>query len=158
MRFEEDLEIVIAAPVEVVWEAFQDFSSWPRWSTYLKEVKRHGEGWMFRARGMPPVDLVWTARAVEREAPRYVRFASIEGAEHDLVVEGSVWFEPTENGSRVRLHFEGQPHFKSPLMNRAADIYASMFGEPHKLLKVTLEEFKREVEARASSKATSSLA
>jgi uncharacterized membrane protein len=152
MRFEEDLEIVIAAPVEAVWTAFQDFSNWPRWSTYLKEVKRHGDGWMFRARGMPPVDLVWTARAIEREAPHFVRFASIEGAEHDLVVEGSVQLEPTDNGTRVKLHFEGQPHFKSPLMNRAADIYAAMFGEPHKLLKVTLEEFKREFEARSQSK------
>lgn len=157
MRFEEDLEMFIAAPVEAVWTAFQDFSNWSQWSTYLKEVKRHGEGWMFRARGMPPVDLIWTAWAVEREAPRYVRFASLEGAEHDLVVQGSVWLEPEEEGTRLKLHFEGQPHFKSGLMNRAAELYAGMFGEPSKLLKVTLEEFKREAESRSRGEEAPSL-
>ena len=149
MRFQEDLEVFIRAPQQVVWEVFQDFPNWPHWATYLKEVRREGEGWMFRARGMPPVDLIWTARSVEREAPRYVRFASLEGTPHDLVVQGTVWLEPEEEGTRLKLHFEGQPHFKSGLMNRAAELYAGMFGEPSKLLKVTLEEFKREAEARS---------
>jgi uncharacterized membrane protein len=147
MRVSENLELIILAPIEQVWEAFQDFTSWPKWSTYLKRVERVDDGWRFVARGMPPIDLIWVARAVRRDPPVYVEFESVPGAEHDLEVKGRVELEDEEGKTHLRMHFEGQPHFKRPWMNGLADVYTGLFGEPNKLLKVTMEEFKQAVEA-----------
>jgi uncharacterized membrane protein len=149
MRLQEDLEIFVRAPIRLVWDTLNDFESWPRWSTYIKGVRKEPTGYRFVARGMPPVDLVWVAQGVKREEPHYLEFASVPGAQHDLNVSGWVKLEETPKGTQLDLHFEGMVDFSSPLLERVADVYATLFGEPHKLLKVTLEEFKREVERKA---------
>jgi uncharacterized membrane protein len=146
MRVSENVELVIEARIELVWEAFQDFMSWPQWSTYLKKVERVQDGWRFVARGMPPIDLIWVARAVLRDPPTYLEFESVDGAEHDLKVKGRVELEEEGDNTHLRMHFEGQPDFKRPWLNGIADVYAGLFGEPNKLLKVTMEEFKQAVE------------
>ncbi len=145
----EEFEAVIRAPVETVWEALTDFAAWPSWSTYIQSVDRAERGWRFVARGMPPVNLVWVAESTRREPPHYLEWRSVEGAQHDIDTTGWVRLEPTPEGTRLTVHFEGRPHFASRLVDRAAEVYAMLFGEPHKLLKVTLEEFKAHVEQQA---------
>lgn len=151
MKLQEELEIFVQAPIQLVWDHLVDFESWPRWSTYLKEVRKEAAGYRFVARGMPPVDLVWVAQGTRREEPHYLEFASVPGAQHDLNVAGWVRLEETPNGTQLDLHFDATVDFASPLLNRIADVYATLFGEPSKLLKVTMEEFKREVERAASA-------
>lgn len=146
MWFREELEAVIRAPRETVWAAFQDFPSWPKWSSLLKEVSRLEGGYKFRARAQPPVDLVWVAEAVRREPPEYLEFASIPGVPHNLEVKGNVRLTQEDGFTRMLLVFEGRPHYESKLLDRAADWYASTFGEPNKVIKLTFEQFKDYVE------------
>ncbi|MCS7067467.1 MAG: SRPBCC family protein [Meiothermus sp.] len=147
MRFREELVLNIQAPREVVWAAFQDFSSWPTWARAIKEVSRVGSGWRFKARGQPPVDLVWVAEATERRPPEYLAFRSVPGVPHNLEISGWVRLDEAPDGStHLELLFEGHPHYSSPLLDRAADWYAAVFGEPNKLLKVTFEQFKAHLE------------
>lgn len=156
MWFKEELETVIRAPKEAVWVAFQDFASWPKWSSYLKEVSRFEGGWKFRARAQPPVDLVWVAEAVRREPPNYLEFASVPGVPHNLEVKGSLRITPDDGFTRVHVVFEGRPHYDSRLLDRAADWYASTFGEPNKVIKLTFEQFKTYVEGQVAQPTPSS--
>lgn len=147
MRFREELVLNIQAPREAVWAAFQDFSSWPTWARAIKEVSRVGSSWRFRARGQPPVDLIWVAEAVERRPPEFLEFRSVPGAAHNLEIHGWLLLSETEEGAtHLELLFEGNPHYDTPLLDKAADWYASVFGEPNKLLKVTFEQFKAHLE------------
>ncbi len=147
MRFREELVLNIQAPREAVWAAFQDFSSWPSWAKAIKEVGREGSAWRFRARGQPPVDLVWVAEATERQAPEFLKFQSVPGVAHNLELSGWLRLSETEDGgTHMELLVEGHPHYDSPLLDKAADWYASVFGEPNKLLKVTFEQFKDHLE------------
>ncbi|MFN3391856.1 MAG: SRPBCC family protein [Meiothermus ruber] len=147
MRFREELILNIRAPRETVWAAFQDFSSWPSWAKAIKEVSRVGTAWRFRARGQPPVDLIWVAEATERQAPEFLKFQSVPGVPHNLEISGWLRLSETEDGgTHLELVVEGHPHYDSPLLDKAADWYASVFGEPNKLLKVTFEQFKDHLE------------
>ncbi len=147
MRFREELILNIRAPRETVWAAFQDFSSWPSWAKAIKEVSRVGTAWRFRARGQPPVDLIWVAEATERQAPEFLKFQSVPGVPHNLEISGWLRLSDTEDGgTHLELVVEGHPHYDSPLLDKAADWYASVFGEPNKLLKVTFEQFKDHLE------------
>lgn len=106
-----------------------------------------GSAWRFKARGQPPVDLIWVAEATERRPPEYLEFRSVPGAPHNLEISG--WLRLTEaedGGTHLELLFEGHPHYESPWLDKAADWYASVFGEPNKLLKVTFEQFKAHME------------
>ncbi|AWR86626.1 SRPBCC family protein [Meiothermus taiwanensis] len=147
MRFREELVLNIRAPREAVWAAFQDFSSWPSWAKAIKEVSREGSAWRFRARGQPPVDLVWVAEATERRPPEYLEFRSVPGVPHNLEISGWLRLSESEDGgTHLELLFEGHPHYDSPLLDKAAEWYATLFGEPNKLLKVTFEQFKAHLE------------
>jgi uncharacterized membrane protein len=156
MRFREELVLNIKAPREAVWAAFQDFSGWPTWARAIKEVSREGSGWRFKARGQPPVDLIWVAESTERRPPEFLEFRSIPGP-HNLEIYGWLRLSETEDGAtHLELLFEGQPHYDSPFLDKAADWYASVFGEPNKLLKVTLEQFKAHLEKKYSQRELSS--
>ncbi|RDI96711.1 polyketide cyclase [Meiothermus sp. QL-1] len=145
--FREELELIIKAPRERVWAAFQDFSSWPTWAKALRRVERLEQGWRFVAHGQPPVDLVWAAQATVRQPPEYLEFTSIPGEPHNLDLHGHVRLREEPNGStHMEVVVEGRPHYKNPLLDRAADLYAMLFGEPNKLLKVTFEQFKAHLE------------
>ncbi|WP_337869639.1 SRPBCC family protein [Meiothermus sp.] len=160
MRFREELVLNIRAPREAVWAAFQDFSNWSVWAKAIKEVSREGSAWRFRARGQPPVDLVWVAEATQRRPPEYLEFRSVPGVPHNLEISG--WLrlsETVDGGTHLELLFEGQPHYDSPLLDKAAEWYATLFGEPNKLLKVTFEQFKEHLEkAQHSPKLSASTA
>ena len=149
MRFKEELHYVIAAPREAAWEAFIDFASWPRWSSLIKEVHREGSGWHFRARSQTVVDLVWVVEAIKRDPPEFLEFQSIKGYPHNLDVYGWLRLTEREDGmTDLRMYFDGGPGFESPLLNRAAEWWVSTFDEPLKILKLTLDEFKKHLEAR----------
>lgn len=160
MRFREELVLNIRAPREAVWAAFQDFSNWPVWAKAIKEVSREGSAWRFRARGQPPVDLVWVAEATQRRPPEFLEFRSVPGVPHNLEISGWLRLSETEGrGTHLELLFEGQPHYDSPLLDKAAEWYATLFGEPNKLLKVTFEQFKEHLEkAHHSPKLSASTA
>ena len=146
MRFKEELELYISAPREEVWEALQDFGSWPTWSSYLKVVTKDEKGWHFRARAMPPVDLVWVAEAIKRDPPEFLEFRSVPGVEHNLDVSGWVRLTEQDGKTHLEMHFEARPDYASPLMERIAEAYASWFGEPNKVIKVTMEQLKAHLE------------
>lgn len=147
MSFREELVLNIKAPREAAWAAFQDFPSWPKWAKAIKEVSRVGSAWHFVARWQPPVDLVWVAEATERRAPEYLAFRSVPGVPHNLEISGWLRLDEALDGStHLELLLEGHPHYDTPWLNRVADWYSNVFGEPNKLLKVTFEQFKAHLE------------
>lgn len=69
------------------------------------------------------------------------------GVPHNLEISG--WLrlsETADGGTHLELLVEGHPHYDSPLLDKAAEWYATLFGEPNKLLKVTFEQFKAHLE------------
>lgn len=99
MRFREELVLNIQAPREAVWAALQDFSSWPTWAKAIKEVSRVGSAWRFKARGQPPVDLVWVAEATERRPPEFLAFRSVPGVPHNLEISGWLRLDELPDGT-----------------------------------------------------------
>lgn len=150
MRFQEEIELNIHAPIDLVWKALQDFDSWPKWAIHIKAVSREGEGWRFRAKGQPPVDLIWVARHVVKTEPSFLEFVSVAAPNTNMEFHGSIKLEATSIGTHLAMEFDGKPHYDSPILDKAADWYASVFGEPSKILKVTFEQFKNHVESQST--------
>lgn len=145
--FREELELNIQAPREAVWAAFQDFSSWPSWAKAIRKVERLEKGWRFIAHGQPPVELVWAAEATVRQPPEYLAFASLPGEAHNLELHGHIRLSELPDGStHMEVVVEGKPHYHSRVLDKIADLYAMVFGEPNKLLKVTFEQLKVHLE------------
>jgi uncharacterized protein YndB with AHSA1/START domain len=146
MRFREKAEIRIEAPLETVWQAVQDFSSWHTWCSHVREATREGGGWRFRIHGQPPIDLIFVAEALQHQAPTYIEFRSMPEAKANLWVYGWIQLSHKENHTHVELLLEGEPHYEQAWLDKAAHWYANIFGEPNKVLKLTLEELKSHLE------------
>jgi len=94
----------IHAPVDVVWAAFSDLGSWPRWNTVcLKATGLAGKPWTvgFRFRmvlRMAGVPVSFTPTVVEADAPYRVAWSS-----RRFTVTGarSFTFEPAPEGTLV---------------------------------------------------------
>lgn len=133
--------IVIAAPLEVVWEVLTGFDQWPRWNPDVKSMSYDGPltpGSQFRWKAGPGT-IVSTLEQVE--PPRLVRWRGRTmsiGAIHE-------WrLEPRDGGTAV----ETEESF--------AGLAARLFRGPlqktlDKTLDQGLEHLKREAERRAAA-------
>jgi uncharacterized protein YndB with AHSA1/START domain len=92
-------EILIAAPVEVVWEVMADLSGWPSWNSDVKSMAFDGRlepGSLFRWRS-GSASLVSTIQAVE--APRELAWT---GKTMGINAVHVFAFAPTDGGTLVR--------------------------------------------------------
>jgi len=85
--------LTVEAPVERVWEFWNDFENLPRFLSHVREVKRTGPDrthWVVAGPGGAPVE--WDAVVTKRVPNEEIAWRSVEGAllEH----EGSVRFRP----------------------------------------------------------------
>jgi len=146
MVFRDELEVVVKAPVEIVWGCFIDFSRWPEWSQQLAKVRPHTQGWCFRLKAYPKVN--WVARAVRLEPPTLLEFCGVEQDDHTLELSGTLRLQEVAEGTCVWLEYTARPSHKT-LLGHLEDLLSSIFGEPNKIIGEILEEFKREAERRA---------
>lgn len=90
--------ITVDAPVERVYEFWNDFENLPRFLTHVREVKRVGPDrthWVVAGPGGAPVE--WDAIVTRRVPQQEIAWRTVEGALVDH--EGSVRFQPGGPGT-----------------------------------------------------------
>ncbi|HET8548187.1 MAG TPA: SRPBCC family protein [Bryobacteraceae bacterium] len=101
--------IEINAPVEEVWDFWQNFENFPRFMTHLKDVRVLDEGrshWV--AEGPAGVSVAWNAEITRRIENQVLAWKSTD----DSLIRnaGIVRFDPTPNGgTRVHIRFSYNP-------------------------------------------------
>jgi len=100
--------VTVDAPVERVYEFWNDFENFPRFLSHVREVKRVGPDrthWVVAGPGGAPVE--WDAVVTRRIANEEIGWRTVEGAllEH----EGSVRFHPAGGGTRVDVRMTYRP-------------------------------------------------
>jgi uncharacterized membrane protein len=110
---EQGVEVVRAmtvdAPIERVWEFWNDFENFPRFMSHVREVRRTGPDrthWVVDGPGGTPVE--WDAVVTRRVPNQEIGWQTVEGAlvEH----EGAVRFEPAAGGAtRIEVRMVYRP-------------------------------------------------
>jgi uncharacterized membrane protein len=89
--------IRVAAPVEAVWELWNNFEQFPRFMSHLREVRRQDENrshWV--AKGPAGIPVEWDAIVTERIPNERLAWKSVEGSA--VQTAGRVRFRPTQDG------------------------------------------------------------
>lgn len=136
--------IEVNAPVEIVFDLYSDFESFPKWMKSVREVRRIGRRhtrWMADAPfGM---NVEWEAETTRFEPNRKVAWRTIRG---DVEMEGEVTFQETRRGTtlmRVRVRFE-------PPAGRLGSLFARLFGSnPEQQMDEELHNFAQMAESLA---------
>lgn len=137
--FEHDIEI--GSPIEIVFDAWADFESVPRWFRDVVEVRRSGRGtarWIILLRNGER--LVWESVTEKFEPDKRIFWRSFRG---DVYIECEATFREEEaRKTRLRLFFS----YDAPeeLMAAADEIFSRM--------KQNLEDFRRWVESQRNSR------
>jgi uncharacterized protein YndB with AHSA1/START domain len=102
-----EVDIVVDVPVEVVYRAWSDFESYPRFMSRVRQVRRTDEGgrrlhWVTTGEDGPPE---WDAEVYDLTANRRIGWRSISGARDD----GAVVLESEGERTRVTLRREFEP-------------------------------------------------
>ncbi|HET7341464.1 MAG TPA: SRPBCC family protein, partial [Methylomirabilota bacterium] len=101
--------VTIDAPVERVWEFWNDVQNFPRFMSYVREVRNVGGNrshWTVSGPGGVPVE--WDAEITERVPSQRLSWRTVEGSlvEHS----GTVRFEPVGPGAtRVDVRLTYRP-------------------------------------------------
>ena len=136
--------IEVSAPIEVVFDLYSDFESFPRWMKSVREVHRTGRRHTRWVADAPfGMDVEWEAETTRFEPNRRVAWRSVRG---DVEMEGEVTFQETRRGTtlmRVRVGFE-------PPAGRLGSLFARLFGNnPDAQMEEELRNFARMAERLA---------
>ena len=97
------------APVEQVFDFWNNYENFPRFMAHLKEVRDLGDGkshWV--AEGPAGVSVSWNAEITEKIENRLLRWRSEPGSQ--VVTEGTVRFErDPQSGTRITIHLSYKP-------------------------------------------------
>src|SRR5262245_30535882 len=133
--------IQIAAPVEEVFAFFKGFENFPRFMTHVLDVKPMGDQrWRWSVTGPAGMPVSWESTVTESVPNRVLGWESAPGS----VVEnaGSVRFEPTSDGTRVRVWLS-----YNPPAGAIGHAFAAMLGaHPKKQLDDDLMRLKSLIE------------
>jgi uncharacterized protein YndB with AHSA1/START domain len=136
--------IEVNAPVEVVFDLYSDFESFPRWMKNVREVRRTGRRYTHWVADAPfGMDVEWEAETTRFEPNRRIAWRSVRG---DVEMEGEVAFQETRRGTtlmRVRVGYE-------PPAGRLGSLFARLFGSnPDEQMEEELRNFARMAESLA---------
>jgi uncharacterized membrane protein len=108
---------------------------------HLETVAVREEGvshWV--AKGPAGIDIEWDARIINEVENKVIGWQSLEGS--TVSTAGSVNFDDTEHGTRVRVHLQ-----YNPPGGRVGAAIARMFGkEPNQTVREDLRRFKQLME------------
>ena len=133
--------ITINRPIGEVYRFWRNFENLPQFMQHLESVAVREAGlshWV--ARGPAGMLVEWDARIINEIDDRLIAWQSVEGS--TIATAGSVNFDETANGTRVRIHFQ-----YSPPAGRLGAAVAWVFGEePGLQVHEDLRRFKQLLE------------
>ena len=129
--------VTINRPIAEVFRFWRDFENLPKFMQHLESVSMREAGishWV--AKGPAGTNVEWDARIINEIDNKLIGWQSLEGS--TVSTAGSVNFDETGHGTRVRVHLQYQP----PGGKLGAAI-AWLFGEePHIQVREDLRRFK----------------
>lgn len=133
--------ITINRPIADVFRFWRNFENLPQFMEHLESVAMREEGishWVAKGPAWSRVE--WDARIINELDNRLIAWQSLEGS--TISTAGSVNFDVTEHGTRVRVNLQ-----YNPPGGRIGAAVARLFGEePHQTIREDLRRFKRLLE------------
>ena len=133
--------VTINRPIADVFRFWRNFENLPQFMEHLESVAVREEGvshWV--ARGPAWLRVEWDARIINELDNRLIAWQSLEGS--TISTAGSVNFDVTEHGTRVRVNLQYDPPG-----GRIGAAVARLFGEePRQTIREDLRRFKRLLE------------
>jgi uncharacterized membrane protein len=134
--------ITINRPIADVFRFWRNFENLPQFMEHLESVAVREAGishWVAKGPAWSRVE--WDARIINELDNRLIAWQSLEGS--TISTAGSVNFDVTEHGTRVRVNLQ-----YNPPGGRIGAIVARLFGEePRQTIREDLRRFKRLLEA-----------
>lgn len=133
--------VTINRPIAEVFRFWRNFENLPQFMQHLEMVAMREEGishWV--AKGPAGVNVEWDARIINEIENKLIGWQSLDGS--TISTAGSVNFDETEHGTRVRVHLQ-----YSPPGGRIGATIARLFGEePSQSVREDLRRFKQLME------------
>jgi uncharacterized membrane protein len=134
--------VTLSRPLEEVFRFWRDFENLPTFMQHLESVSMREMGlshWV--ARGPAGMRVEWDARIINEVDNKLIAWQSV--GDSMIATAGSVNFDETEHGTRVRVHLQYRP----PAGKLGAAV-AWLFGEePNTQVRNDLRRFKALLEA-----------
>jgi len=139
IRVEE--AVTLNKPIAEVFRFWRNLENLPKFMAHLEQVAVREEGishWV--ARGPAGTRVEWDARIINEVDNKLIAWQSLAGS--TIATAGSVNFDETEHGTRVRVHLQYDPPG-----GRLGAMVARLFGEePTQTVREDLRRFKRLLE------------
>lgn len=134
--------VVINRPVEELYRFWRNLENLPRFMTHLESVERLTDTLSrWRAKGPAGSHVEWNAEIINEVPNQVIGWRSIEGS--DVVSAGSVNFDQTGRGTRVRVRLQ-----YSPPGGKIGDALARLLGrDAASEIRHDLRRFKQLVES-----------
>ncbi len=136
-----DEEVTINRPIAEVYRFWRNFENLPTFMRHLELVAMREEGishWV--AKGPAGTTVEWDARIIHEADNKTIGWQSLEGSE--VATAGSVNFDETEGGTRVRVRLQ-----YNPPAGKLGSAVARIFGEePSQQIREDLHRFKSMLE------------
>ena len=133
--------VTINRPVAEIFRFWRNFENLPQFMEHLEVVAMREQGishWV--AKGPAGVNVEWDARIINEIEHKLIAWQSLEGS--TISTAGSVNFDETEHGTRVRVHMQ-----YNPPGGRVGAAIARLFGEePSQTVREDLRRFKQLME------------
>jgi uncharacterized membrane protein len=129
--------VTINKPIAEVYRFWRNFENLPRFMRHLESVAVRDQGishWV--AKAPAGMRVAWDARIINEIDNRLIGWQSLDGS--TISTAGSVNFDETAHGTRVRVHLQYHPPG-----GRLAAAVAKLFGEePNRQVREDLRRFK----------------
>ena len=133
--------VTINKPIADVFRFWRNFENLPSFMQHLEWVAMREEGishWV--AKGPAGMAVEWDARIINEVENSVIGWQSLDGS--TISTAGSVHFDDTEHGTRVRVHLQ-----YNPPAGRLGAAVARLFGEePSQTVREDLRRFKQLME------------
>jgi uncharacterized membrane protein len=103
-----DESVTVNKPIGEVYRFWRNFENLPKFMKHLESVSVREAGithWV--AKGPAGMEVAWDARIINEIDDRLIAWQSVEGSM--IATAGSVNFDETAHGTRVRVHFQYSP-------------------------------------------------
>lgn len=133
--------VTISTPIAEAYRFWRNLENLPMFMHHLKSVSLREEGvshWV--ARGPAGLRVEWDARIINEVENKVIGWQSLKGS--TVSSAGSVNFDETPHGTRVRVHLQ-----YNPPGGRLGAAVARLFGEaPNQTIREDLRRFKQLME------------
>ena len=129
-------EIVVDAPVEQVYDFWQNFENFPRFMDNIESIQKTGpDTTHWKSRGPMGMAVEWDAKTISVQENQKIAWQSVDG---NIETHGAVTFEPIgTDQTKVTVGLE-----YSPPAGALGEAVAKMFANPESQLEEDLERFK----------------